>query len=120
MVNGSYTLGKSRNLSRMGLKLFKKEEVSFPNNLEIFILPTISESKNILLSSIPNPKQIKSTLFNMEDQKALGPNGFLAIFYKRYWDVVGKAITQAVTSFFVEGSMPKEINNSLIVLIPKS
>lgn len=56
----------------------------------------------------------------MEDQKAPGPNGFLAIFYKRYWDVVGKAITQAVTSFFVEGSMPKEINSSLIVLIPKS
>ena len=56
----------------------------------------------------------------MQDLKALGPDGFPVLFYKRYWSIVGEVVTKAVTSFFVSGSMPKEVNSSLIVLIPKS
>ena len=55
----------------------------------------------------------------MQDLKAPSPDGFPMAFYKTYWPIVGENLTQAVISFFICGSMPKEINNFLIVLIPK-
>ena len=55
----------------------------------------------------------------MQDLKAPGPDGFPALFYKKLWSTVGNDVINAVTSFFIRGSMPKEVNASLIVLIPK-
>ena len=56
----------------------------------------------------------------MQDLKALSPNSFPALFYKDFWPTVGDAVTQVITSFFVDGRLPKEANSSLIVLIPKT
>ena len=55
----------------------------------------------------------------MHDLKAPGPDGFPALFYKNLWPTVGNDVVKAVTSFFLRGSMPREVNCSLIVLIPK-
>ena len=95
------------------------EVVSFPDNLENLILPYITEEENATLRGIPTPDEIKATLFQMQDLKAPGPDGFPVLFYKEYWHIVGESVTQAVTSFFEVGRLPKEVNSSLIVLIPK-
>ena len=55
----------------------------------------------------------------MQDLKVPDHNGFPVIFYKRLWPTVGNDIIMAVTSFFCIGSMLKEVNKSLIVLILK-
>ena len=68
---------------------------------------------------IPTPEEIKSTLLHMPELKAPRPDGFPVAFYKNYWPIVGKDVTAAVTSFFTDGSMPKEVNSSLIILIQK-
>ena len=49
----------------------------------------------------------------------LGPDGFPALFYKQLWPTMGNDVIKVVISFFTMGSMPKEVNSSLIVLIPK-
>ena len=95
------------------------EVVSFPDNLENLILLYITEEENATLRGIPTPDEIKATLFQMQDLKAPGPDGFPVLFYKEYWHIVGESVTQAVTSFFEVGRLPKEVNSSLIVLIPK-
>ena len=56
----------------------------------------------------------------MQALKAPGPNGFLVLFYKKYWAIVGESVIRVVTSFFQAGRMPTEVNSSFIVLIPKS
>ena len=56
----------------------------------------------------------------MQSLKAPGPDGFPVLFYKKYWAIVGESVTRAITSFFQAGRMPDEVNNSFIVLIPKS
>ena len=71
------------------------------------------------LSRIPTPEEIKAVLFNMQDLKAPGPDGFPVIFYKHLWPTVGNDVINVVTSFFHLGSMSKEVNCFLIVLIPK-
>lgn len=99
--------------------LFSQGDDSFPPHLEHLVLPCITEDDNTELSKIPTPEEIKSTLFSMHDLKALGPDGYPAIFYKQFWPTIGVDVIKAVTSFFQFGSMPKEVNSSLIVLIPK-
>ena len=56
----------------------------------------------------------------MQALKAPRPNGFLVLFYKKYWAIVGESVIRVVTSFFQAGRMPTEVNSSFIVLIPKS
>ena len=99
--------------------LFKEEDIDFPEHLEHLILPCITEEENEILERIPSPEEIKDTLFQMQDLKAPRPDGFPVLFYKQLWPTVGNDIIKAVTSFFYMGSMPKEVNSSLIVLIPK-
>ena len=93
--------------------------MDFPYHLEGLIHPSLSEEDNERLCAIPTPEDIKAILFMMQDLKAHGPDGFPVAFYKTYWPIVGVNLTQAVISFFRCGSMPKDINSSLIVLIPK-
>lgn len=80
-------------------ELFTNEEVSFLDNLGNLISPSITNIDNTFLSLIPTPDQIQHTLFSMEDQKALGLDGFPTVFYKQYWPIVGDTITRVVTSF---------------------
>lgn len=55
----------------------------------------------------------------MEGLKAPGPIGMIATFYQKYWGVVGKSVVASVLSFFECGHMLKELNKTLLVLIPK-
>ena len=80
----------------------------------------ITKEDNITLKRIPSPKEIKETLFQMQDLKTPSLDGFPVLFYKEFWPIVGEAVIQAVVSFFIDGSLPKEANSSLIVLIPKN
>ena len=73
--------GLIRQLFQRGFKEpFTEEEVSYPNNLENLISPTINDVDNTLLSLIPTPDQIKHTLFSMEDQRLLVLTDFLQFF----------------------------------------
>ncbi|GKB10356.1 RNA-directed DNA polymerase, eukaryota, reverse transcriptase zinc-binding domain protein [Tanacetum coccineum] len=47
------------------------------------------------------------------------PDGYYACFFKKAWEVVGKDVCQAVKDFFENGKLLKEINSTLIALIPK-
>ena len=100
--------------------LFNEEEVEFPENLENLITPCITEEENMELCRIPTQSEIKQELFQMQSLKALGPDDFPVLFYKKYWAIVGESVTRFVTFFFQVGRMPDEVNNSFIVLIPKS
>ena len=101
------------------VNLFTEDDICFPEHLEHLILPCITDEENEILQSIPTPEEIKNVLFQMPDLKAPGPDGFPALFYKHLRPIVGNDEVKAVTSFFIMGSMPREVNASLIVLIPK-
>ena len=73
--------------------MFTEEAVSFPNHLENLILPCITEEENATLRSIPTPNEIRATLFQMQDLKAPGPDGFPVLFYKEFWLIVGESVT---------------------------
>ena len=61
------------------MNLFKEDDICFPEHLEHLVLPSITEEENNSLLSIPLPAEIKATLFQMQNQKAPGPDGFPAL-----------------------------------------
>nr|GEV32451.1 hypothetical protein [Tanacetum cinerariifolium] len=64
-------------------------------------------------------KEIKMALFDIDDNKASGPNGYTSKFFKSAWSVVGKDRCAAIKEFFTSGKLLGELNTSIISLIPK-
>ena len=76
--------------------------------------------ENFELCHIPSQQEIRTTIFGMGSQKAPRPDGLPTLFYKKYWNVVGFSVTEAIQNFFNTGKLLKEVNSSLLVLIPKN
>ncbi|XP_057982278.1 uncharacterized protein LOC131167491 [Malania oleifera] len=65
-------------------------------------------------------EEIKSAVFNIGDMKSPGPDGYSACFFKKSWNIVGKEFSLAVKDFFETGKLLRQINHTIIALIPKS
>ena len=100
--------------------LFNEEAPYFPPDFENLITTSVTPQENDHLCTISSAKDIKDTLFEMQSFKAPGPDGLPVLFYKHYWSIVGHNVINAVQKFFRSGHLLMEVNNSLIVLIPKN
>ena len=84
------------------------------------VIPSlVTEDDNMLLGLCPYAEEIKETIFHMDAHSAPGPDGFMGIFYKTFWDVIQKDVCVDISSFFNTGVVIFGINSSLMVLIPK-
>ncbi|GJX67235.1 RNA-directed DNA polymerase, eukaryota, reverse transcriptase zinc-binding domain protein [Tanacetum coccineum] len=63
--------------------------------------------------------EIKETMFQIDGNKAPGPYGLSSLFFKKAWGIVGGNVCSAIKEFFSTGIMLREINSTLISLIPK-
>ncbi|GJU01717.1 RNA-directed DNA polymerase, eukaryota, reverse transcriptase zinc-binding domain protein [Tanacetum coccineum] len=63
--------------------------------------------------------EIKAVIFDIDSNKAPGPDGFSACFFKKTWDIIGKDVCNAVKDFFSNGKLLGEVNATLIALVPK-
>ena len=72
-----------------------------------------------MLGSDFSAEDIKAALFQMAPTKAPRPDGMNALFYQKYWHVVGDTVVNAMLDFLKFGHMVPEINHTHIVLIPK-
>ena len=62
---------------------------------------------------------LKQAVFDIADDKAPGPDGYSSGFFKAAWPVVGQEVTKAVLEFFSTGKLLKQVNSTLLALIPK-
>ncbi|GKE66987.1 hypothetical protein Tco_1521148, partial [Tanacetum coccineum] len=63
--------------------------------------------------------EVKVALFDIEDDKALRPDGFTSKFFKASWSIMGDDLFAAVNEFFISGKMVRELNTTLISFVPK-
>ncbi|GKD24679.1 hypothetical protein Tco_1230893, partial [Tanacetum coccineum] len=80
----------------------------------------ILEAEVIFKTREINDEEIKITLFDIDDDKAPGPDGYTSKFYKKAWDVVKCEFCAAIKEFFLTGKLLGEVNATLISLVPKS
>ncbi|GKE14880.1 RNA-directed DNA polymerase, eukaryota, reverse transcriptase zinc-binding domain protein, partial [Tanacetum coccineum] len=64
-------------------------------------------------------QEIKNAMFGIDDSKAPGPDGYTACIFKKAWSVIGNEVCLAIKEFFRSGKLLKEVNSTLIALIPK-
>ncbi|GJU76117.1 reverse transcriptase domain-containing protein [Tanacetum coccineum] len=78
--------------------------------------------QNVAIDMIRNVtrQELKNALFSMGNDKAPGPNGYTAAFFKESWDIVADDFVAAVCEFFTNGKILKELNHTIIALILKS
>ncbi|KAA3486983.1 Retrovirus-related Pol polyprotein LINE-1 [Gossypium australe] len=78
------------------------------------------EQEVIQFLSMPvSDEEIEKALFDMAPLKAPGSDGLHAIFYQSQWELVGPSIFEWVKRVFSGDNINPDLNNSLIVLIPK-
>ncbi|KAL0444661.1 UNVERIFIED_CONTAM: hypothetical protein Slati_2188800 [Sesamum latifolium] len=80
----------------------------------------INEDEAIQLTHRVTPDEVKQTVFDIAEDKAPGPDGYSSGFFKAAWPVIGKEVTQAILDFFTTGRLLKQVNATLLSLIPKN
>lgn len=74
---------------------------------------------NSILRAPYSADEVLVALKQMHPLKAPGPDGMCPLFFQTYWHIVGPAVTVLVLSVLRGGDIPKSINKTFIVLIPK-
>ncbi|KAL0439820.1 UNVERIFIED_CONTAM: hypothetical protein Slati_2465000 [Sesamum latifolium] len=87
--------------------------------LRLWARHIISEAEALILVQPVTPDEIKQTVFDIDEVKAPGPDGYSSGFFKAAWPIVGEEVTRAIMEFFMTGRLLKQVNSTLISLIPK-
>ena len=64
-------------------------------------------------------EEVHTALFDLNDDKALGPDGFTAAFWQFSWDIVKPDIMDLFEDFHERGRFGRSLNSTFLVLIPK-
>ena len=62
--------------------------------------PVITAEDNLFLCAILLEEEVVQALSSLGSSKALGPDGFIALFYKKYWSVVKDELLGCIKNFF--------------------
>ncbi|KAL9680065.1 hypothetical protein QQ045_017940 [Rhodiola kirilowii] len=63
--------------------------------------------------------EVKPALYQMHPTKAPSLDGFYALFYQSDWEVVKTEVVNVVLDCLNHGKLDHELNETLIVLVPK-
>jgi hypothetical protein len=105
------------------------------NHCKSLFMSSVGPLNDELLDHVPNSvtiemntsltrefsvEEVKEALDSIGDLKEPGPDGMPAIFYKKFWHLVGPKIQEEVIEVLNGGQMPTGWNVTTIVLIPKT
>lgn len=88
-------------------------------DLRDFQIPSLQQEDLSWLSQPFTQQDIDVAISQIKGDKAPGPDGFPALFSHHYWELVKSDVSHAVLSFLTRGHLLKELNKTLITLIPK-
>ncbi|XP_011100436.1 uncharacterized protein LOC105178624 [Sesamum indicum] len=82
--------------------------------------PILTSEHTVELCRAVTPLEVKDAIFHISDNKALGPDGYSSCFFKKAWNIMGDQVCRAVLDFFRSGRMLRQLNHTIIALVPKS
>ncbi|CAA7046646.1 unnamed protein product [Microthlaspi erraticum] len=90
-----------------------------PIILDRIITHHCSLAQQMVLKRVVSSDCITTSLFKMPLNKTPGPDGFPVEFFKASWAIIGPEVICTVKEFFASAFMPKSLNSTNLVLIPK-
>ena len=75
---------------------------------------------NESLDRVFTREKVVTALKQIHPTKAPGPDGVSALFYQKYWNIVGNGITNMVLNVLNNNVSVAELNKTNISLIPKT
>ncbi|KAK5786060.1 hypothetical protein PVK06_040687 [Gossypium arboreum] len=109
-------------LSAEAARFFEKLYGEIPTPMSappLNIFPRITDQNFDFLNKPILNDDIKKALFDMAPLKAPGSDEYHALFFQSQWDLVGGAVCEWLQGVFAGNKMKDDLNNTLIVLIPK-
>ncbi|KAL5550690.1 hypothetical protein UlMin_000866 [Ulmus minor] len=85
------------------------------DSIERKVTPQLNEQ----LEQVFEAEDVKTAVFQMAPTKIPGPDGMSAIFYQKFWPIVGEEVTAACLGFTNGGLSLGSINETIITLLPK-
>jgi hypothetical protein len=99
--------------------LFSSEVDATDVNLLQKVKPRVTAEMDERLLAPFTEEEVKKALFAIGDFKAPGTDGMHAIFFKKFWPLIGSSVTAEVLEALNTGTVPVNWNETAIVLIPK-
>ncbi|GJU06423.1 RNA-directed DNA polymerase, eukaryota, reverse transcriptase zinc-binding domain protein [Tanacetum coccineum] len=113
---------KSDDVAKQFVKHFEEflgtSKAVSPISPEIFTHTLSMEDAENMVREV-SESEIKEVLFEIDGDKASGPDDNSFEFFKKAWNVIGEAFCLAAKVFFRSGKLLGEINATIIALIPK-
>jgi hypothetical protein len=79
--------------------LFASSLPPVEDEMLVLFSPIISADDNLILCATPTECEVIQALFSSGSSKAPGPDGFIALFYKKYWSSVKEDALAYVRNF---------------------
>ena len=83
------------------------------------ILVKVIGEMNVELTRDFTSEKVRTALYHVHPTKALSPNVMSAIFYQKYWEIVGTSVTNMVLNVLNSDALLSDINSTNIVLVLK-
>ncbi|GJT66702.1 reverse transcriptase [Tanacetum coccineum] len=83
------------------------------------LTPLVTNTISMQLEAPLLQVEIDKAVKNLGPHKAPGEDGFPGLFFQKYWHIVGDAVSKAIKRFFDNGIIPRTLNKTLVVLLPK-
>jgi hypothetical protein len=102
-------------------KLFGPSEVTLISLDESQIegIPQVSDLENEFLTAPFTEEEVRVAIFQMEHNKAPGPDGFPPEFYQVFWGLVKDDLMAMFTDFYQRTFPLNRLNFGTIILLPK-
>ena len=100
-------------------QLFTSSNPTVIDEVTRLVDEVVTPEMNFTLLSPFSVEEVRSALFQMSPSKAPGSDGMTALFFQKYWNIVGLQVTDAVLDCLNSGRLLGSINYTNIALIPK-
>lgn len=91
----------------------------FDDSLQ-YITEKVTTAMNEALIKIPTDEEIQKAVFDINPDKAPGPDGMTSLLFQKYWGITADVVKLTVKDFFSTGTLDPRLNQTNICLIPKT
>ena len=101
--------------------LLNANDSQYPGRLILnqFISKSLTQDQILAMEQEVSREEIAAAFLSIHPNKAPGPDGFNSHFFRSAWDSIGEEIISGIKYFFDTGRLLKELNTTVIALIPK-